>query len=357
MGLIRSIKKKIIIGQMEKKKKANPFIIDYSDNYELPATAGNDINNSHYFSAHSMSGKECLFFRLAVRGGDAKDEVWLTYRDTDNNVYMAAADHISKSESLPARVECIEAGKTLRFYYNGTVKKAISKNDGYYPDEKAKPLNIILEAEFTGLTVPFEFSRHLSSEPMGRTLSQEKWTKAFLASLKEHHQVHYEQAGLVTATIILDGKKTLLEKIPTFRDHSYGKRDWDYFDRHLWLVGILENGDFIHTSLIRYPLLNQITAGFYQWDDKTKSILSATKMDSIPTIGKVPDKFEFDATYIDGQTKHIKCKLDFACPYSFGSGQYTIYEGVSSFEVDGIKGRGITEFGFNKNKSRWFRGK
>jgi hypothetical protein len=258
--MIQSIKKGIIASAMNKQKKANPFNADYSDRYTLPADADGFHNNSQYFSVHDGVSRRTLYMRLAVRGGDAPDEVWLVYREGDGPVYIAAKDHIPKGEPLPASIECIRGGQELRFRYWGNLKRGKLTDKGYIPDPDSPDYPAELDARFYGNTGTFEFSRHMSTEPVARALSKEKFTRDFQAALAENHQVHFEQYGYATGTLRLDGRDIALDRLPVFRDHSYGKRDWTYFDRHIWLVGILENGDFFHTSLIQ-PSPHPVTPG------------------------------------------------------------------------------------------------
>ncbi|QQO10276.1 hypothetical protein [Breznakiella homolactica] len=355
MGIIQNIKKNIIAKAMDKRKAANPFNPEYSDNFQLPPDAAEDQNNSHYFSVHDLKSRQSLYMRLALRGGSAPTEVWFVYRDGDGTVYMNERDHISKGESIPAAVECVEGGKKLRFTYTGPVKKGRLTDKGYVPDGNSGDTMVELDGNFSGLTDTFEFSRHMATEPVARALSREKFTKEFRAALSEHHQVHYEQSGTVTGSLKLGNREIVFDKLPAFRDHSYGKRDWNYFDRYVWLVGLLENGDFIHNSLIRYPAVTEIQAGFYKTGGKTLCVKNCTSMDELPVTGGVPEKFSYTVAYEDGSVRRVSCSLDFTVPFVFGGGTYFVNEGVSDFTVDGIKGRGITEFAFNADSSRWTR--
>jgi hypothetical protein len=357
MGLKRALKIIVLTKAMDKRKKANPFDAEYSDNFQLPAGADDSQNNSHYLSVHDLYSPFKLFLRVGRRGGNCPDEMWFTCRDKYGNVYMAEKDHFEKGEKLPAAVTCVKAGEKLVFTYDGLVRPAKKGKGGYEPDTGAAEVPLSLRAEFNAAGECFEFSRHMSSKPMALALSKEKFTKEFRAALSTHHQIHYEQHGSASGSLSVGGAPYNFENTPAFRDHSYGKRDWGYMDRYVWLVALLENGDFIHTSLIRYPAVTEIQAGFYKSGGNTVSILRATSMDALPITGSVPESFAFDIEYVDGTKKHAECKLDFKVPYRFGGGAYNVGEGVSAFTVNGVKGRGITEFGFNADESRWYREK
>lgn len=356
MGIKRSLKQRILARAMDKRKVANPFSDEYSDNFRLADNADSSQNNSNYFSVHDLNGKLSLYLRLGQRGGDAPTEVWFVYRDQDGNVFMAEQDHFPKGETVPMTVKCVKAGKILRFTFKGNVKAAVLTEDGYAPDTASKDIPVELEAEFDATTESFEFSRHMSTEPVARALSREKFTKKFRAAMQEHHQVHYEQAGTVTAQMSFGGKDIKIDRLPAFRDHSYGKRDWNYFDRYVWLVGLLNSGEFIHNSLIRYPAVTELQAGFRKFDGKTVCIKNCTSMDDLPVTGGVPERFAYEVEYEDGLVRKIECELDFTVRFLFGGGTYIVNEGVSNFFVDGQPaGRGITEFAFNVDKTRWTR--
>ncbi len=355
MAIIQMIKKAVISMAMNKRKRENPFNDDYSDRFELAGDAGDDQNNSHYFSIHDLKSKQSLYIRLGMRGGNYPNEVWFVYRSPSGEVFMNEKDHIPKGETPPARVECLEGGKRMAFSYRGMLKKGILGNQGYTADHASPDIPAELNAEFNALTGSFEFSRHMSTEPVARALSREKFTPEFRAALSENHQVHYEQSGTVTGTLKLGNETINLNSLPAFRDHSYGKRDWNYFDRYVWLVGLLENGDFIHNSLIRYPAVTELQAGFFTSQGKTVCVKKCTPMDELPVTGGVPNQFSYSVIYEDGKKREVSCTLEFTVPFVFGNGTYFVHEGVSRFTVNGIQGRGITEFAFNADKSRWSR--
>lgn len=357
MSLIQNLKTRIIAGAMDKRKAANPFSDEYSDNYELPADADSSQNNSHYFSIHDLNSRESLYMRLALRGGDAPTESWFVYRNNSGEVFMPERDHIPKGESIPGEVKCLAGGKIMAFRYKGTLKRASLGEKGFTPDPRSEDIPVDLSAEFHAVTDSFEFSRHMATEPVARALAREKFTKEFRGALSEHHQVHYEQSGRVTGKMRLGDREIVLDNLPAFRDHSYGKRDWNYFDRYVWLVALLENGDFIHNSLIRYPAVTELQAGFYKSGGKTVCVKKCTSMDELPLTGGVPGAFSYQVEYEDGTRRNVSCRLDFTVPFVFGNGTYYVNEGVSDFTVDGLAGRGITEFAFNADSSRWSRGK
>lgn len=353
--MFKKIKRAIIARVLDKRKAGKVFDFESADRYELPSDANGAMNNSHYFFMTDLKKNNCLYFRLAKRGGGVADEVWLVYRDSSGEIYMAVSDRIAKGAYMPARVECEKTGEAMRFFYDGDVVKAKKTEKGYVPDESGKKLKLKIDGRFAGESECFEFSYNMSSKPMAIALSKEKIDKQMLKEFEENHQIHYEQAGKGYADIDLGGRKARFDGLPAFRDHSYGKRDWNYFDRYAWIMCLLETGEFIHTSLVRYPVLKHLQAGFYiPKGGKAVSILESTPLEKIavPSCGNTPESLEIDVKYVDGSKKNIKTKLDFVCPFYFDD-EFNVNEGLSDFTVNGVRGRGITEFSFNKDKSRW----
>ena len=338
---------------MEKRKREHPFDIEYSDNYQLEDGATSDINNSHYFFAFSFNSKECMYFRSAKRGGAALDEVWMVYRDEAGNVYRSVKDHFSKNEKNPTSVNCIEAGKKMEFIFDGLVRLCKLTDRGYVVDEEVEAIPLKLTSFFEGTTDVFEFTHHMDSNVTASAISKEKFNKEFQNAFNAIYQVHYEQGGKVNFTVTLNNEKRAVKDFHSIRDHSYGKRNWDFFDRYIWNIIILENGDFIHSSMMRYPVLRELQAGF-KINTQMTSLKQSTPMDNIPIVGTTPGEYSIDVVFSDDSKAKVDVCLDFVCPFYFEK-DFNVNEGVCDFVVDGLKGKGIGEFGYNKNKDRWVR--
>lgn len=356
MGLKFSVKKAILSHSMNKRKKNAPFDVEHSDRFEIPPDADDFYNNSHYFSLHSKDSLQSLFVRFARRGGNAPTEVWFWFSDKEGNVYFGSKDHFDKSEKLPFTIEIVEAGKDIRFTYEGNVIRADKSPDGVCTKRSvSEELPAKLAATFFGKSDCFEFSRHMSTEPVARAFAREKWTRSFLDQLKENHQVHYEQEGCLNAELVIGKNSYSFEAERCFRDHSYGKRDWQYFNRYVWIYGMLDNGDVIQCNMVRYPVVKELQTGFYYSAKTGKYVClrSCTSMDELETSGTCPKALDIRIEFEDGRTVALKTSRQFNTPFLFADGNFLINEGVSKFDADGIKGRGITEFGFNSDKKLW----
>lgn len=342
MGIMNRIKFSIMKNQIEKRKDKHPFNQDYAEYYRIPEGETNHPNNSFYFSLHDMAGKS-LLFRIAQRGD--RDELWFVWHDRENKTFYNR-DMLANAESS-AEVHCIESGKKWRFKFTGPlVEKEEEKSGKTYP--------VVFEGEFTATAPIFEFSRHMAAAPVARALAREKWDKDFVKNITENHQVHYEQSGHVTGKMILDGKEYSIN-MPAMRDHSFGKREWNYMDRHVWLTALMENGETLNVNMVRYPAVFELQTGYWEGKGGFICIDKATPMDELSLSGQTPEIVDCHVQLCDGRKVVMHCEKEVEIIFPFDNGDYTIYEGIGRIDVDGIKGRGIIEFGYNKDRNRWTR--
>lgn len=341
MTFIQKLKFSIIKNQIEKRKKQNPFDVEAAEKYEIPDGETNHPNNSYYFSMHDLTGKSILF-RLAKRGD--RNELWCVYHDVNGNSYVNR-DMLANEESL-ASVNCIEVGKEWQFQFRGPMINLKNK--------EAQPIEASLTGTFKSTAPIFEFSRQSDAAPTARAIAREKLSKSFLKELSENHQVHYEQAGHVTGTFELEGQ-TIPIDIRAMRDHSFGKRDWGYMDRHVWLMALLETGEVLNVNMVRYPAIFELQHGYFEKDGKYTCVDSIDEMDKISLSGDVPQSIACQIKLVDGRILTMTSQKEIEVHFPFDNGIYTIFEGISSIEINGVKGRGIIEFGYHCDKNRWTR--
>ncbi|MDL2241169.1 hypothetical protein LJC69_06035, partial [Bacteroidales bacterium OttesenSCG-928-K22] len=281
-------------------------------------------------------------FRLAKR--ENRNEIWLVYHDIDGKSYCNR-DLLANEETI-ASVKCLKVGEEWEFNFDGPMYE-INSNEKTF-------INGSLKGTFKSTAPIFEFSRHSDSGATARAIAREKLSKAFLKEMSENHQVHYEQAGQASGTIII-GDETFSFDMRAMRDHSFGKRDWNYMDRHIWLMALLENGEVMNVNMVRYPAIFEMQHGYYEKDGKYICVDSCTEMDKISLSDKTPNKFSCDIQLVDGRKVEMTCEKEIEVPFVFDNGAFTIFEGIGKLNVDGIKGRGVIEFGYNGDKNRWTR--
>ena len=333
-NLTRHLKETLFRRILDKRKRKDPFDPISAELFETPADADELFNNSYYFSCHDMAGNS-LLLRHGQRG-TYSTEVWLAYKDAAGNSYINAKQ-LYKNEKPSSAVKCIEPEKTWEFSFSGILVNM----------QTGEEISGVISALFDATGEIFEFGHHLDSGVMATAIAREKWSREFFSALQENNQVHYEQPGKATISITIGSKTTEL-LTPAMRDHSFGKRDWKYMNRHFWLMGLFEDGSHLNANMVSYPSVKRLETGYYV-TDKTVCVQEAKLEGDMPDSG-VPERFAYSAKLLDGRQLKVDCRRELVFEFKFGG--YTIYEGIGSFEFDGKKGRGILEFGYNQDPVR-----
>jgi len=353
MGLKTSIKS-FVMRQIMKKRKANGVFDEAaSEAYELPDNAGPDINNSYYFTAHTPDGAS-VFFRLGKRGSgeNAVAEVWTAFRAQDGSAYVNS-DCLFKLSESPASVECVIPLRKWKFSFSGKMLP-VKPGEDRIARPCGEPVDARFEGTFTSQYGLYEFTRDTELKPFCRAIAAETWKKGFSDELNHSHQVHIEQEGHITGELNIGGKRRAIDA-PGIRDHSYGRRVWSYMNRHAWLITSVSDGSFINTNMVRYPALNVvgIQTGYKMKAGQNVNLVDAVFPEGFGLSGGAPKSGSFTAFYSDKSSAKIEFQLDIAFPFSFDNGSYIVFEGLSAYTVNGVSGRGISEFGYNGDKTRY----
>lgn len=333
------IKTALMKKMLTARKQKNPFHEKLAELYSLPDTAPDSFNNSYYFSGHDQNG-DGFYLRLGLRG-DGSCEVWCTYK-TGDTVYVNPQMEYKKAEDAPLTVSCVETSKVWTAAYHGPMVDR---------DHPETALHGIFTGTFTATDPIFDFTYHMDSTSTAVAMAREKWSKEFFQEMSENSQTHYEQNGHMTGSFQI-GDKTFPINMNTVRDHSFGKRDWNYMNRHIWLMGVLENGDMVNISMVSYPTMHRLDAGNVIFGGKTISVTAIDFREDMICGGEGPAHFHLTCKLANGRTLTVYGKKDTEVVYIMGGG-YTLREGIGSLVVDGRKARGILEFGFNQDPSRW----
>ncbi len=337
MNIFYLLKKALILRNLEKRRSAHPFNAREAELYTIPNDADDYQNNSYYFSCHDRAGTS-LLIRHAQRGAKSI-EVWFAYRNAAGRAVISGKQLYDAREA-PTAVRCIEPGKQWAFSYDGEAQEL----------HGGQPVMVKLDAVFDASGGIFEFGHDVDARVMAEAIAKEKWSRAYFTELQANDQVHYEQPGRATGTLSLNGEQTALD-LPAMRDHSFGKRDWGYMNKHFWLMALLEDGRQLNANMVSYPVLKLMT-GYYEDGGKVTGVAEARILEDLVKPHEVPEAFTFDVKLVDGRALRVACRREEVFPFPFADGDYTIYEGVGAFELDGAKGRGILEFGWNGDVSR-----
>lgn len=325
-----NLKKKIMSRAIDKRNRQNPFDYQFAENFSLDGVEDPLINNSYYFSAHDE--KKSFFARLGKRVN--ADETWFVVY-LDDNVYTLKQESFSNGKS-PVSVEKI--GENWTISYQGVL------NDS---DE------IAFHATFIAKHKPIDFTSDMPAERMATGIANEKWNKAFFEQLQNvSGQCHYEQEGVLEGQLTLNGK-TVDFQLPCVRDHSFGKRDWNYMNNHLWLMAVSSDRQFNY-SLVSYPVMSVLEVGNYR-DEAGMHYLRQAGLDFHEiNKGTIPQELSLNVLLDNGQKISVLAKKITGVTYHFQDGQYILHENIAEFVIDGNSCRGILEIGFNRDSSRYF---
>ena len=325
-----SLKRTIICKSIDKRVKQHPFDYQYAESFSLEGEKDPLINNSYYFSAHDENMS--FFARLGKRVN--VDETWFALY-LEGKIYSLKQEFFPNGSS-PVLVEKI--GENWTVSYQGK----LNENDG-----------ISFHAAFIAHQKPIDFTSNMPAERMATGIANEKWNKAFFEQLQNvSGQCHYEQEGVLEGQLTLNGK-TMDFQLPCVRDHSFGKRDWNYMNNHLWLMAVSPSRQFNY-SLVSYPVMSVLEVGNYRDEAGMHYLMQADLDFQQINQGTVPRELSFHVQLDNSQSIHVAAKVLAGVTYHFQKGQYVLHENIAEFSIDGKACRGILEIGFNGNRSRWF---
>ncbi len=335
-----TLKKTIMKSILQKRKKNQPFNYEQAESYTLPEGGDGTVNNSYYFSAHSQKKQESLYVRLGLRD-DGSAEVWAFYMKDGNHYTHNKLIYTAKDSPLIVKKQ----GEDWIFKFNGNLT-----------DDSGKDISSEMNCVYKSQSEAVDFFYHMPAERTATAMAQDKWTKEYFAGVQENNSVHYEQEGILRGTLKL-GDKTIEIDLPCLRDHSYGRRVWDYMNNHLWLAAVDEKC-MLNFSMVSYPSLSVLEMGHMHKNGENVSFITKAHYDRAQIItGNIPDKLTMELT-IDGKTTtQVEINLLHSTEYIFGGGAYKFYEGIAQFNIGGTVCRGILEIGFNSDSSRYMNGK
>ena len=207
--MFTNIKKTIITKALNKRKST--FDYQQAEDFSLADVHDPLINNSYYFSAHDSHLS--IFFRLGQRIN--KDETWFT-------IFYQGKIYTLKTEEYQPKESPLK----------------IKKFDNSYQIDFSSTLNeedvVEFSATFKDRYQPLNFSSDMPNSRMALAIANEKWKKSLFSDLEKiQGQTHYEQEGILEGKFVLNGKEVEFS-LPCVRDHSFGPRQWDYMNNHLW---------------------------------------------------------------------------------------------------------------------------
>lgn len=328
--MLYNLKKFLMSKAIGKRNRQNPFDYRFAESFSIEGISDPMVNNSYYFSAH---GEEMsLFARLGRRAG--VDEAWFA-------LFVGGELYSLKQETFPS----------------GQSPVVVEKNGDRWGVSFHGLLNesdqVAFDATFVATQRPVDFTSDMPAERMAAGIANEKWSRAFFGELQNvSGQCHYEQEGVLEGQMALNGR-TYPFQLPCVRDHSFGRRDWNYMNNHLWLMAVSPSLQFNY-SMVSYPVMTVLEVGNCR-DENGQRYLRRADLDLRQvSLGTVPRELSLNVDLDDGRRMHVLSKPLAGVTYHFQNGQYVLHENVAEFVIDGKNCRGIMEIGFNGDRSRYF---
>lgn len=292
------------------------------------------FNDSSYFLGRGEDGSY-MVVRMAFRTGRV-NEYWLAFHLPDHGTFELKNLNIEEGEGFQLGnllFRCIHPGNKWEILYSGSIHK----------DEEL--YNCELNLNFEGVSPLVNFKNISDPSRIASVIAREKWNKVFFKHLKEIQKVHLEQGGRITGSIVLQGE-TIEVNWRSVRDHSWGTRSWNTWKRHIWLGGVLDNGEAFNLSMISYDFLRQLSAGYLSDGNELIYFSSLPDMDSFASDPLIPTETGFEFYSQDGKKHNLIIKKPNHFDFWMDE-EYYIHEGMGNFTLDGIPGMGVAEFGLN----------
>ena len=329
-----NFKKKLMTSQINKRNKKAVFDYKAAEEFSLSPSESPIINNSYYFSAHNE--EISIFLRVGNRTSEIETWFVIYYK---GQIYSLNRE-LYPVDDNPIKINLLDLGD-----YSISFKGILNDKD-----------KVDFSSTFKHTQKVINFSTDMPASRMAVAMANEKWNKKFFKGLENiSGQTHYEQEGILEGSFTLNGDKVEFS-MPCVRDHSFGKRDWNYMNNHLWLMAVSPKGQFNY-SLVSYPVFSSLEVGNYRQDNETHFMLSSNLNYEDINKGEIPHSLSFEIELDNKEVKKVEVKYLTGVSYRFSNNQYTLHENIAEFDIGGEKYRGILEIGFNVDKSRYFNGR
>jgi len=244
----------------------------------------------------------------------------------------------------------VNAMKTWTIKYDG--KMRLRKT----PDGEGEEVHVRFEVDWNAITQFFDFDTDMNPAVIADAMATEPWSREFFKQLEVAHQTHYEQFGEITGTIKISGHGDHEITVRGVRDHSYGNiRDWSDLHRYAIQYLHLEDGTSIAIGKICMPrTLSRLPIGYVISPSGAMSVMTSTDLElhKLGEDGQPPKECEF-SFHAGGERFHVKCYvLDAPIFYMGLNWEARIHERMCVFDVNGIKGWGISEWDYRNETGK-----
>jgi len=296
-------------------------------------------NDSSYFAGVSRDGFSFVT-RQAFRTGK-HNENWLKIHIPGEGVWGFEDLKLKEGEGfVQGTLEylCVKPGEEWEIRYDGPVF-----NEG-------KEENVKLELKWLSTSPIMDFDKAGTlPKQVAEQIANQKWNKVFFKRLREIHLVHIEQGGEITGTIIWKGEEHRVN-LKGVRDHSFGKRNWEEWSRHIWFLGILDDGRFFNVSVVDYDFVKNLKAGFIFDGKEYVTFAETPAFEDLELKEPLPHKLSFKIKKIEkGEDIEITTDMKQFFPFMMDD-VYHIRQSKAEFTYGNVKGIGIAEMGIARKQ-------
>lgn len=244
------------------------------------------------------------------------------------------------------RIQPIEPLKTWKVEFDGFMN---------LKEDPSREFRVKLRCVYTGQWPAFNYDTDLHPHSMAKIIAAESWSRDYFKRLQSAHQSHYEQMGHINGTVQVDDNTYSLN-LMSIRDHSTGPvRDMDLLYRYAFYMMFLEDGTMASVIVVNQPCsVSMMESGYVclpggavhnmEWCDFQ---LYQHGEDGEPPTDHA---FSFKA---GGTIYRVKVKGEEVAFHFVGwQWEAKIIEMFSTFEINGVKGRGLSEFHYHNSSGR-----
>ena len=312
-----------------------------------PGKTEEDYNDSFVFQGSDDKGN-LLMTRLGFREGGKYAEVWV-WMILGGKKYHIAEDihHLDMKNQ-----EGICAGG-LEFHC---------------PDESEWNWNIRyrgpLEPGKAGCEMDLQFSPssrvyhsgvHMNMRTFAKSMAEMHWNRAYFKSLRSESQCRVEQGGRLAGNIRIDAVEHTISML-SIRDHSWGKRNWNFINRYIWNVLSLESPMqlggkeyryLVYTTVDYGTTFRHLASGWIGGPDSILPITAASDMAETGGDGNIPETFSCRFMPLGEKVLTLtvrRCEPSHS--WYMQNKTFEVCEAYCIFELEGCKGVGMSEFGY-----------
>jgi hypothetical protein len=319
--------------------------------HRVPVPDG--VEKEHYNDSFVFQGADSrgnvLLTRLGFRGGNREAELWF-WGVFDG--YRYANDQHQAGLSVDADPAAISAAG-LTYEHRG---------NGEWHIRYRGPLNgAPAEADLTWKADAAMYcsAEHMDLKGTSRAMAEMLWSKEYFKRIRSEKQVRIEQGGLLTGTVKTTDQ-VFHVNMRGIRDHSWGKRDWTFLNRYLWTVLALDEEIEIAGMKVTYLAVSpvdygdsfkRLASGWIAGPGGVKPVSYSTDLMEIGGDGLIPERFTLKFRVPGSPVLELEVdRRQPEMPWYVQNGGFEINEAWCRVTLNGVKGYGLSEFGYASNR-------